>query len=273
MPKSIIDYSNTIIYKIYCKDDTIKDMYVGHTTNFVKRKYSHKTMCANVNNKLKIYKIIRENGGWDNWEMVEIAKYNCKDNTEARIKEYEHYNSLKATLNSCIPYANKPKYVCNECNIYYTNETKLNHHNYVNHKIINEEIMKNIEVTENNAYKCTNCNFSCHKNSNWQLHIQTKKHKINTNGINMEMLGNEKNTELVCYRCKQIFQSKSGLWKHTKKCNYIQPNITDEKKDIDIYDLFKKQNEIIEQLTQQNKLLVEQNNNLAKLVQINKIAL
>jgi hypothetical protein len=32
--------------------------------------------------------------------MVEIAKYNCTDATEARIKEQEHYNELKASLNS-----------------------------------------------------------------------------------------------------------------------------------------------------------------------------
>ena len=35
MPKDIIDYSNTIIYKIYCKNETITDIYVGHTTNFL----------------------------------------------------------------------------------------------------------------------------------------------------------------------------------------------------------------------------------------------
>ena len=28
MPKENIDYSNTIIYKIYCNDDTITDIYV-----------------------------------------------------------------------------------------------------------------------------------------------------------------------------------------------------------------------------------------------------
>ena len=32
MPKDSIDYSNTIIYKIYCKNPEIKDIYVGHTT-------------------------------------------------------------------------------------------------------------------------------------------------------------------------------------------------------------------------------------------------
>ena len=37
MQKVEIDYSNTIIYKIVCKDPLIKDVYVGHTTNFVQQ--------------------------------------------------------------------------------------------------------------------------------------------------------------------------------------------------------------------------------------------
>ena len=39
MPKDVVDYSNTIIYKIYCKNEMVTDIYVGHTTNFTKRKY------------------------------------------------------------------------------------------------------------------------------------------------------------------------------------------------------------------------------------------
>ena len=55
MPKNEIDYSNTIIYSISCKDKTISDVYVGHTTNLIKRKCQHKVSYNNLNNKLKIY--------------------------------------------------------------------------------------------------------------------------------------------------------------------------------------------------------------------------
>lgn len=96
MPKEIVDYSNTIIYKIYCKDVSVTDIYVGHTTNFIQRKYIHKASCKNLKNNLKIYNVIRCNGGWENWDMVEIAKYCCADATEARIKEQYHYDELKA---------------------------------------------------------------------------------------------------------------------------------------------------------------------------------
>ena len=106
MPKSDIDYSNTIIYKITCIDPNIKDIYVGHTTNFVQRKYSHKQTCNNIKSpyyNFKLYKTIRENGNWSNWEMTIVNFYNCKDHLEARQKEQEYYISLNANLNSIEP--------------------------------------------------------------------------------------------------------------------------------------------------------------------------
>ena len=45
MPKTILDYGKTIIYKIVCKELTIKDCYVGHTTDMTKRKHAHKFAC------------------------------------------------------------------------------------------------------------------------------------------------------------------------------------------------------------------------------------
>ena len=65
MPKTDIDYSNTIIYKITCKDPEIKDVYVGHTTNFVQRKHAHKQSCNNQkssNYDCKLYNTMRERG-------------------------------------------------------------------------------------------------------------------------------------------------------------------------------------------------------------------
>ena len=59
MTKVNIDYSNTIIYNITCKNITVTDIYVGHTTNFVQRKESHKQNCKN--NQCKLYTTIKNN--------------------------------------------------------------------------------------------------------------------------------------------------------------------------------------------------------------------
>jgi hypothetical protein len=86
MPKKPIDYSKTIMYKIACKDLEVTDEYVGHTTDFDKRKNSHKTNSKTKSTK-KVYNTIQQNGGWENWTMVEIGKFPCKDSKEAKAGE------------------------------------------------------------------------------------------------------------------------------------------------------------------------------------------
>ena len=51
MPRKPIDYSNTIIYKLVCCDLNVVDVYVGHSTNFRKRKNEHKSNCNNEKSK------------------------------------------------------------------------------------------------------------------------------------------------------------------------------------------------------------------------------
>ncbi len=51
MPRTNIDYSNTIIYKLCCKDLTITDIYIGHTTDMRRRKWNHKGRCNNIKDK------------------------------------------------------------------------------------------------------------------------------------------------------------------------------------------------------------------------------
>jgi len=106
MPRKPIDYSKTIIYKFVCKDLDVKDLYVGHTTNWIKRKSCHKDACINSNCKsynLKVYKMMRENGNWNNWDMIEIEKYPCNDEREASSRERYWYEQLHAELNMIRP--------------------------------------------------------------------------------------------------------------------------------------------------------------------------
>ena len=113
MPKTIMDYSKTIIYKIVCNDLNVNGCYVGHTINMTKRKYSHKSICHNEKSKYhnrKIYKIIRENGGWENWTMLLVEKFPCKDKHEACKREREVYEELDAKMNTLIPYLTQEEY-------------------------------------------------------------------------------------------------------------------------------------------------------------------
>ena len=114
MPKKIIDYSNTIIYKLCCKDPGITEVYVGHTTNFTKRKQQHKTSCNNENIKgynYYVYQFIRDHGGWDNWGMVEIEKISCTDSTDYMKEHYECYKDKRKEYNKEY---HKEYYECNK---------------------------------------------------------------------------------------------------------------------------------------------------------------
>lgn len=97
----------TTMYKIVCKNSFVIEIYVGATINFNQRKAQHKSSCNNLTGsrqyELKVYRFIRENGGWDNWDMIEIEKYAAIDGLDARKRERYWIETLQATLNSNIP--------------------------------------------------------------------------------------------------------------------------------------------------------------------------
>ena len=106
MPRTKIDYSKSCIYKICCKDTSITDCYIGSTTCMRRRKTCHKSNCNNENCKkynYNVYKFIRDNGGWDNFDMILIEKVNVNDGDELRKEERKWIEKLNSTLNCKIP--------------------------------------------------------------------------------------------------------------------------------------------------------------------------
>ena len=113
MPRLPINYSKAIIYKLCCKNPEITDIYVGSTTHFRKRKNDHKKTCNNQKNKrhhLKVYQFIRDNGGWNNWEMIEIEKYEAVDKLDLHKRERYWLEELQASLNGHIPSRTRKEY-------------------------------------------------------------------------------------------------------------------------------------------------------------------
>jgi len=87
------------VYRLQCLDKEVKEFYIGSTKNYRKRRNQHK--CEfNRDNKYNVYKFIRENGGWENWEMIEL--HNTDKITEIQRIELEqiYMNLLKPELNS-----------------------------------------------------------------------------------------------------------------------------------------------------------------------------
>ena len=113
MPRRPNNYSSTYFYKLCCRDTTIPDIYVGHTTDFTKRKSQHKTTCCNPNDKdhmMNCYQFIRGNGGWENWDMVLIETQSCANKLEVKKMERGFIEQLNATLNTSLPVRSREEY-------------------------------------------------------------------------------------------------------------------------------------------------------------------
>lgn len=110
-----INYETTpiIFYKFICENPEIKSCYVGHTTNFNRRKAEHKSCCNNnksANYEDKKYKIMRENGGWDKWKMVEINRQLCLDKINTCKIEQQYIEELQSDMNMINSYTNNVEY-------------------------------------------------------------------------------------------------------------------------------------------------------------------
>jgi hypothetical protein len=232
MPTPDIDYSNTIFYKIQCKNPDVKELYIGHTTNFVQRKYAHKRSCTDEkssNYNCKVYNVIREIGGWNNWKMEIIAFHDCENHYAARKLEQHYFEQYNATLNSIEPLP-KPKTIlpnnhtvkikekileCKPCNVKDSTvittvlDTKTNKHL--------KPVRKNIDCLDTNS--CIMCNYTTSRPSQYNRHIMTTKHKTRMNP-------NEQCSKINSFecRCGKIYKHMSSLCSHKRTCMEIISN-------------------------------------------------
>ena len=101
------EYSDKIttysMYKIIPKNKESIYCYVGHTNNFLKRKEFHIKSATDINNNKHhqlVYQTIYKNGGWDEWEMIEIEKFDCLTKLQARMREQQLIIEHNANINT-----------------------------------------------------------------------------------------------------------------------------------------------------------------------------
>ena len=188
MPKTNIDYSNTTIYKLCCKDLSITEIYIGHTTDMRRRKYHHKTTCNNEKDKRynsKVYTFIRNNGGFDNWDMIEVERFEAIDGNDAKKKERYYIETFKASLNSEIPLRTKKEYY--EDNIEHfklyreTNKEiiseKRKEYRQTHKELVAKQQQKKYENNKKKYLEKIKCECGCEICKNGLIeHKQTKKH-------------------------------------------------------------------------------------------------
>jgi len=121
-------------------------------------------------------------------------------------------------------------------------------------------VTKNTPKNASN-FHCEKCNFICFKNSDFNRHITTAKHKMMTNGD----INTPKTPTCICGK---EFKYRQGLHRHKKSCIHINTYVSNQSKD-DIYNDIKHDSSVIIELIKQNQefkqLLVEQNQTIIQL--------
>ena len=178
----MVNYNKSSIYKLCCKDVNIKEEYVGSTTRFERRKMEHKYRCKSSDNNCYVYQFINENGGIDNWDMIQIEEVNVNNRRELETRERYWIEFLKAELNCNIPNRTQKEYKKNNREVIaeyqkeYQKEYREN-----NIEVIAEYRKENYENNREvylekarEKVKCE-CGSSINKSSIYQ-HKKTKKH-------------------------------------------------------------------------------------------------
>ena len=140
------------IYKIYSKYN--KYIYVGSTKNLNDRTSKHMQNSKNKNSKkynLKVYKTIRENGGWNEFIMEKIEEiYSTKK--DDYISETELMKILNSNLNSCNAYTSPDEVKKQKKEYNMKNKEKINEKNqeYRMQKLLEKFKNEEKEKTINN---------------------------------------------------------------------------------------------------------------------------
>jgi group I intron endonuclease len=106
-------YEKSIIYKICCKDVNVKEIYVGSTVKFPKRKIKHRYSCNTESNSTynyPVYQYIRNNGNFDNFDFVIIEEYKAIDKKDLHKRERYWIEVLNPSLNRQVPTQTKKEY-------------------------------------------------------------------------------------------------------------------------------------------------------------------
>ena len=231
-----MDYSKTYFYKIVSKDPNHSPMYIGHTTNFNKRLWRHKGCCSNEKNthhNLELYKHIRDNGGWGNWQMILIETKKCEDNLEARKYERELIEQLKPSINILRPFASEEEHKERRKSYYFTNLETIKPKRQIYRDGRKEEKSKtDKEYRENNKEKLKVKHQEYYEQNKESIKAKVKEYAENNKEKrkerdiryrenNKELIQQkkkdyrEKNSNIIICDCGKSFK-KYNLWCHNK---------------------------------------------------------
>ena len=123
----------------------------------------------------------------------------------------------KKLQNSCT------EYCCEKCNYKTVRKSSYDKHLLTSKHQLE---MSGTKKLQNNCteYCCEKCNYKTVRKSSYDKHLLTSKHQL-------EMSGNKVASKVAsafeCEKCSKVFQTSSGLWKHTQKCDFVKQDVVE----------------------------------------------
>ena len=121
-------------------------------------------------------------------------------------------------------------------------------------------------VKISNDFYCDFCDYNTSRKYNYELHLESKKHQNNTF---TKKLAKTSKTYL-CSNCDKLFSDRVTLWRHKQKCNNETTDLIDTtnliqyliKENTDFKQMLVEQNKNMNELTKQNKEIIDATNHI-----------
>jgi hypothetical protein len=72
------------------------------------------------------------------------------------------------------------------------------------------------------------CHYSTQRKYNFEIHIESIKHKNNALTTNDNAFLVKTSNKFICPCCNKFFNDRAGLWRHKKKCIYVNNDTLEE---------------------------------------------
>ena len=127
----------------------------------------------------------------------------------------------------------------------------------------------NLVPESSKLYVCETCDYKSSRYSQYNRHLSTDKHKMRQNETNETDLKQISSKKFECF-CGKIFNSRTSLWRHNKKCNNepVSNIITTEL----VLELIRDNKEMKQLLMEQNHTIQQQNSTINNLVTTKQIS-
>lgn len=183
MPKVKINYAEMIFYKICCLSSNISKVFIGHTTNVNQRKHVLKKQTQSDVYYSDMIDFIKNSGGWENWILQILEKYECKTHIDIVLREIYHSDML-----------NKKTSVVDDNNN--NNSNSSNNNEKCNGNIGNNNNSNANGNTANKLFICSHCNYKCFKSKHFKQHLMTRKHLDEVQNSTASSLSSTSSTSL-----------------------------------------------------------------------------